>query len=246
MLLQATLRAQRGRALAYVTATPSLACLPSHARCQRLTTSSMPLASLRRSTGAPVCLASHHTIAAPLLRGLSSSASAGSKHAPALLRHAGRLPCVRSNTSLVCKVMARRALCSGPPAQRPAAPPPVPSRLSLLWTGAKETAAHYWHGSKLLYVDVRIASKLVRRLVVGRTLSRREHNLLVRVGADIARIVPLSFFVIIPMMEFALPFAIRLFPNLLPSTFEEKHQKGTRSWTAAEPTAATAATASLP
>ena len=26
-------------------------------------------------------------------------------------------------------------------------------------------------------------------------------------------------------MEFALPFAIRIFPNLLPSTFEEKHQK---------------------
>ena len=41
----------------------------------------------------------------------------------------------------------------------------------------------------------------------------------------IARLVPLSFFVLVPMMEFALPFAIRLFPNLLPSTFEEKHQK---------------------
>ena len=26
-------------------------------------------------------------------------------------------------------------------------------------------------------------------------------------------------------MEFALPFALRIFPNLLPSTFEEKHQK---------------------
>ena len=46
----------------------------------------------------------------------------------------------------------------------------------------------------------------------------------VRVSADIARLVPLSFFVIVPMMEFALPFALRLFPNLLPSTFEEKRQ----------------------
>ncbi len=27
------------------------------------------------------------------------------------------------------------------------------------------------------------------------------------------------------MMEFALPFAIRIFPNLLPSTFEERHQR---------------------
>ena len=39
------------------------------------------------------------------------------------------------------------------------------------------------------------------------------------------RLVPLSFFVIVPMMEFALPFALRLFPNLLPSTFEEKHHR---------------------
>ena len=50
-----------------------------------------------------------------------------------------------------------------------------------------------------------------------------------RVCADIARLVPLSFFVIVPMMEFALPFAIRIFPNLLPSTFEEKHQKADRN-----------------
>jgi len=47
--------------------------------------------------------------------------------------------------------------------------------------------------------------------------------LLVRVTADIARLVPLSFFILVPMMEFALPIALRLFPNLLPSTFEEKH-----------------------
>ena len=46
-----------------------------------------------------------------------------------------------------------------------------------------------------------------------------------RVVADIARLVPLSFFIIVPMMEFALPFVLRFFPNMLPSTFEEKHQK---------------------
>lgn len=62
-------------------------------------------------------------------------------------------------------------------------------------------------------------------MLKGRTLSRREHNLLVRVLADLSRLIPLSFFVIVPFMEFALPFALKLFPNLLPSTFEEKHQK---------------------
>ena len=66
---------------------------------------------------------------------------------------------------------------------------------------------------------------LLSRLVSGRNLSRREHNLLVRVLADLGRVIPLSFFVLVPFMEFALPFALKLFPNLLPSTFEEKHQK---------------------
>lgn len=62
-------------------------------------------------------------------------------------------------------------------------------------------------------------------MVRGKVLSRREHNLLVRVLADLLRLLPLAFFVLVPFMEFALPFAIRIFPNLLPSTFEEKHLK---------------------
>lgn len=88
----------------------------------------------------------------------------------------------------------------------------------------KEMAHHYYHGSKLLAADARIAGKLFQRMLVRKNLTRREHNLLVRVCADIARLIPLSFFVIVPAMEFALPFAIKIFPNLLPSTFEEKHQ----------------------
>ena len=134
-------------------------------------------------------------------------------------------------------IILRAALCSQPSggstsgsgdAVSKAAPKAVaPARWTpaWMWNVLKETALHYWHGSKLLAADIRVASKLFGRLLVGRTLSRREHNLLVRVSADIARLVPLSFFVIVPMMEFALPFALKLFPNLLPSTFEEKHHR---------------------
>jgi LETM1 and EF-hand domain-containing protein 1 len=32
-------------------------------------------------------------------------------------------------------------------------------------------------------------------------------------------------FLIIPFMEFLIPFAVKLFPNMLPSTFEDKTQK---------------------
>ena len=37
---------------------------------------------------------------------------------------------------------------------------------------------------------------------------------------DIFRLVPFAIFVIVPFMEFLLPFALRLFPNMLPSTFK--------------------------
>ena len=143
--------------------------------------------------------------------------------------HALRTPALLAPRSVVCRTAL---LCTKPPAagtkvavKAPKAPPPA--KWSPRWVAVtvKEMALHYWHGSKLLAADTRIASKLLSRLVSGRNLSRREHNLLVRVLADLGRIVPLSFFVLVPFMELALPFALKLFPNLLPSTFEEKHQK---------------------
>ena len=42
---------------------------------------------------------------------------------------------------------------------------------------------------------------------------------------DIFRLVPFAIFVIVPFMEFLLPFALRLFPNMLPSTFKNDLQK---------------------
>ena len=36
------------------------------------------------------------------------------------------------------------------------------------------------------------------------------------------RLIPFSVFVVVPFMEILLPVAIKLFPNMLPSTFEDK------------------------
>lgn len=46
-----------------------------------------------------------------------------------------------------------------------------------------------------------------------------------RTAADIFRLVPFLVFLLIPFMEFMLPIAIKLFPNMLPSTFEDKSKK---------------------
>jgi cytochrome bd-type quinol oxidase subunit 2 len=44
-----------------------------------------------------------------------------------------------------------------------------------------------------------------------------------RTTQDLLRLVPFSVFVIVPFMEFLLPVALKLFPNMLPSTFEDKY-----------------------
>ena len=43
-----------------------------------------------------------------------------------------------------------------------------------------------------------------------------------RTTSDLLRLIPFSVFVIVPFMEFLLPVALKLFPNMLPSTFEDK------------------------
>ena len=43
---------------------------------------------------------------------------------------------------------------------------------------------------------------------------------LVRTVGDLFRVLPFSIFIIIPFMELLLPVFIKLFPNMLPSTFQ--------------------------
>jgi len=84
------------------------------------------------------------------------------------------------------------------------------------------TLQHYWLGTKLLWADVRISSRLLVKLAGGKGLSRRERRQLTRTTADIFRLVPFAVFIIVPFMEFLLPVFLKLFPNMLPSTFQDK------------------------
>ncbi|EEF47327.1 mitochondrial proton/calcium exchanger protein [Ricinus communis] len=86
----------------------------------------------------------------------------------------------------------------------------------------KSTMQHYWLGTKLLWADVRISSRLLVKLASGKGLSRRERQQLMRTTADIFRLVPFAVFIIVPFMEFLLPVFLKLFPNMLPSTFQDR------------------------
>ncbi|DAZ95608.1 TPA: hypothetical protein N0F65_000091 [Lagenidium giganteum] len=104
-----------------------------------------------------------------------------------------------------------------------------PQAVGAWWAKIKEKVKaelkHYWVGSKLLYADVSTSTRILRRLLHGNALSRRERKQLQRTVADLLRLVPFAFFVIVPFMELLLPVALKMFPNMLPSTFKDSYQR---------------------
>ncbi|NWR64191.1 LETM1 protein, partial [Bucorvus abyssinicus] len=87
---------------------------------------------------------------------------------------------------------------------------------------------HYYHGFRLLWIDTKIAARMLWRILHGTTLSRRERRQFLRICADLFRLVPFLVFIVVPFMEFLLPVALKLFPNMLPSTFETTSKKEER------------------
>lgn len=108
---------------------------------------------------------------------------------------------------------------ASPPAKGTAPQAPLMTRV---WKKVKHEAAHYWHGTKLLVSEVRISARLQWKILHGEQLTRRERRQLKRTTQDLLRLIPFSVFLIVPFMELLLPVALKLFPNMLPSTFEDK------------------------
>ncbi|TFY61427.1 hypothetical protein EVG20_g7063 [Dentipellis fragilis] len=107
--------------------------------------------------------------------------------------------------------------------------PPTPKNepkealMKRVWKKVKHEARHYWDGSKLLAKEVRISARLQWKILHGESLTRRERRQLRRTTQDLLRLIPFAVFIIVPFMEFLLPVALKLFPNMLPSTFEDKY-----------------------
>ena len=59
------------------------------------------------------------------------------------------------------------------PTPKESAPLPLTNRI---WKKVKHEVQHYWHGTKLLVSEVRIASKLQWKILHGETLTRRERR----------------------------------------------------------------------
>ncbi|XP_021516023.1 LETM1 domain-containing protein LETM2, mitochondrial isoform X2 [Meriones unguiculatus] len=84
---------------------------------------------------------------------------------------------------------------------------------------------YYYRGFYLLWIDTKVAARIVWRLLHGQVLSRRERRRLLRTCADVFRLVPFVVFIIVPFMEFLIPVFLKFFPDMLPSTFESESKK---------------------
>ncbi|XP_006000429.1 LETM1 domain-containing protein LETM2, mitochondrial [Latimeria chalumnae] len=89
----------------------------------------------------------------------------------------------------------------------------------------KAELQHYYNGFRLLWIDTQVAAKMVWRLLHGQQLTRRERRRLMRTCADLFRLLPFMIFLIVPFMELLLPVFLKLFPEMLPSTFETESKK---------------------
>jgi len=98
-----------------------------------------------------------------------------------------------------------------------------------IWQKVKHGVQHFWDGTKLLGAEIKISSNLALKMAAGYELSRRERRQLERTVRDLGRLVPFSVFIIVPAGELFLPIALKVFPNLLPSTYEDQKAKDLKS-----------------
>ncbi|XP_019742517.1 LETM1 domain-containing protein LETM2, mitochondrial isoform X3 [Hippocampus comes] len=118
-----------------------------------------------------------------------------------------------------------------PPPVAPAAVSPLPTAQEkslvkkALYLRIVDELKHYYNGFRLLGIDTTVAGRMVWSLLHGQILTRRERRRLMRTCADLFRLVPFMVFIIVPFMEFLLPVFLKLFPDMLPSTFETESKK---------------------
>ncbi|ORC90161.1 leucine zipper-EF-hand containing transmembrane protein 2 [Trypanosoma theileri] len=107
------------------------------------------------------------------------------------------------------------------------------SKVSYYANAAWEGLRHVYHGFQLFFLNTRLAWKYSRQLKAGVALTRRERLLLESATKDLLRLVPFSFFIVVPFAELLLPVALKMFPDLIPSTFETESQGRNRAFSTA-------------
>ncbi|RWS06734.1 LETM1 and EF-hand domain-containing protein 1-like protein, partial [Dinothrombium tinctorium] len=124
-----------------------------------------------------------------------------------------------------CDEQNKNAINSIAESQSGAVEKPKPSLIIRI----RNELIRYYHGFRLLFFDIKVLHRLVWRVFKGETLTDREHRQMVRTVADIFRLVPFLVFIIVPFSGFLFPVFVKLFPNMLPSTFQHDADKETKA-----------------
>ncbi|KAI4840124.1 LETM1-like protein [Plasmodium brasilianum] len=99
-----------------------------------------------------------------------------------------------------------------------------PSMLRVYYGDLKKNVKHtiVWvkTGILLFLTNMKISKNLIIKRLKGYRLSYSEYKLLIRTMNDMFKLIPFSFFIIIPFAEFLLPLFLKIYPDLLPSTFK--------------------------
>jgi LETM1 and EF-hand domain-containing protein 1 len=100
------------------------------------------------------------------------------------------------------------------------------SKVRHYWGRFKDGTVHSWHwfknGSVLFRKNFAISKGLLSKKLRGDELTFRESQLLVRTTADVLKLIPFSFFILVPFAELLLPVVLKVWPQMLPSTFDAK------------------------
>lgn len=90
----------------------------------------------------------------------------------------------------------------------------------------KEGTVHSWrwfkNGSFLFKKNFTISKGLLSKKLRGDELTYRENDLLVKTTSDVLKLIPFSFFILVPFAELLLPVVLKVWPQMLPSTFDAK------------------------
>ncbi|GIX64314.1 LETM1 family protein [Babesia caballi] len=91
--------------------------------------------------------------------------------------------------------------------------------------GVKHTIHWCKTGFRLYFANVKVSYYILLKRLKGHPMRYNERKLLMNTLNDALKLLPFSFFLIVPFAELLLPVAIRLFPQMLPSTFRTDNSK---------------------
>jgi len=84
----------------------------------------------------------------------------------------------------------------------------------------KNGLAHSWHGSKVFYKEIKdyFKNKFARKREEEKELDQYSKSVkMLKTSQDGLKMLPFSFFLIVPFAELGLPLYLLLFPNSIPS-----------------------------